>query len=243
LVIADGGGGDRTLDLSSVRKVRNTIENPAVHGSNGWYAINHGKLALPALHVRPGSGTYTWGDEDADATIDLVNSVRLNFTSVEQGGDVALSLLATARADVPAGLAGRPLLSVWGLEDGGIAASDVELTIRYDDTTMAALRLPETALQLWQYAGEWQPVDDASFHIDTASNLLFGRIENATNFAIATNATSSPVATNAINFTVATPEPCAAALLLMGAGSMLLRRRRAVGRDSVFKSRIPSTSV
>ena len=61
-VIADGYGSDRTLDLStlgtadaSVDAVTHTVPNTAA-GTAGWFAVDGGKLTLPALSVAGGGG-------------------------------------------------------------------------------------------------------------------------------------------------------------------------------------------
>src|SRR5205823_4720820 len=69
-VVADGFGQDRTLDLSHLSEVSNTIDNPP-DGANGWFARDCGKLRLPALHVQAGNGSYVWGDDSNDGKPDL----------------------------------------------------------------------------------------------------------------------------------------------------------------------------
>ena len=100
-VIADGYGQDRTLEFNGFRYVGNSIDNPAHGGTNGWFAANHGKVVLPNLVVKPGTNTYTWGDDPGDPSIDLVNSVRVTIHDV---------LLCRTGAHLPAqpGPLGRP---------------------------------------------------------------------------------------------------------------------------------------
>jgi hypothetical protein len=165
-IMADGYGTNRTLDLSTFSSVGRTITNT---GNNGYFAQNHGKLALPLISVATGSPTTNWGQSPSDATTDLVNSVHLAFTNVTTSGSLNIALLATDRTDVPA-FSGT-LLDVWDFEPcGGLAFGSANLTIRYDDALAARLGVGEDQLHVYHLSGGgW---DDVTSSIDTTNNWI-----------------------------------------------------------------------
>ena len=63
-------------------------------------------------------------------------------------------------------------------------------------------------LQLWQFDGSWHQIVDPTFHIDSTSNLISGRLNNPTFFA------------------VLTPEPTALTPILLFVATLLKRHRR-----------------
>jgi hypothetical protein len=148
-VIADGYGTDRTLNLSSFASVANSIENTA-GGTNGWFAVNRGKLALPPLTIAGGNSTNNWGEPNSDTAIDLVNSARIVLSNAT-AGSLSGALLATNRTDVPWGL--RYQVGVWSF--GGVTCTTATVTFRYDDAAAATLGIAESDLHLWQYNGSW----------------------------------------------------------------------------------------
>jgi RNA polymerase sigma factor (sigma-70 family) len=211
-VIADGYGQDRTLEFTGFKYLGNSIDNPATGGDHGWFAQDHGKLVLPNLRVRKGTATYTWGEDQGDPTIDLVNSVRLTIHDAERDGLARISLLSKDRLDVPALPQGHTFIGVWQFEDGGLPHGAVDLLVRYDDALAAQLHLDENVLKLWRYHdGQWIRINDETFTRDTDLNLIGGRAEALEFFA------------------VSAPEPATAGVLLVGAGALLLRRRPRVG--------------
>jgi lipopolysaccharide export system protein LptA len=87
-VIADGDGAELTLDFTSAAAVTSDIENTT---TNGWFAVEKGKLTLPSAVV--GNGVYNWGENPADADIDLVNSMQLLVSGIlsadfDENGDI-----------------------------------------------------------------------------------------------------------------------------------------------------------
>lgn len=200
-VVADGRGTDRTLDLSQVRAIRNSTENDPTGGTNGWYAENHGSLAMrtaPAAAVP----AQVWGEDPADPTLDLVNSVRV---SAVQGAiqPLELTLLSPDRADVPPLAGDHVMLGVWNSDQ---PLTDVSLAIRYDSVAAAALGKNEADLHLWAYNGQWLPIEGPDLSIDTSTHVISGDASQLTYFA------------------VSTPEP--GSLLMIGAAMLMLARRR-----------------
>src|SRR5206468_6179075 len=94
-MIADGHGQERTLDLSAVGVIKNSVDNPH-SGHNGWFAQNKGKLVLPAVAFN--NGQATWGENSADSQLDLINSVRISVNR-DVIGSMKLSLLSADRVD------------------------------------------------------------------------------------------------------------------------------------------------
>jgi RNA polymerase sigma factor (sigma-70 family) len=208
-VIADGYGTDRTLEFSGFRYVGNSYDNPAHGGTNGWFAQDHGQLILPNLRIHAGTGTYTWGEDPTDPTIDLVNSVRLTVHDAAKDGPVRISLVSKDRLDVPTLPTGHNFIGIWKFEDGGLPHGAVDLLVRYDDGLAEQLGLNENNLKLWRYSdGQWIRINDATFSRDVELNLIGGTAADAFTY-----------------FAVSAPEPATAAVLLFGGGALLLRRR------------------
>jgi hypothetical protein len=208
-VIADGLGQNRSLEFEGFRYVGNNFDNPAVGGTNGWFARNHGRLVLPLLHVRQGTHTYTWGEDPTDPTIDLVNSVRLTIHDAAGDAPVRVSLLSRDHGDVPALPQGHNFIGIWEYEADTLQHGAVDLIIRYDDGLAAQLGLDENNLKLWRYQdGQWLRINDETFFRDVNLNLIGGTAESMQFFA------------------VSAPEPSTAAVLLLGGAALLLRRRR-----------------
>ena len=188
VVQADGYGTDRALTIASYSSFNHTIANPTTNGANGWFAVNHGKLALKDLAVTSGATTYNWG-ESAFGAIDLVNGIRLTFTDLTAVNQMlGISLLAPDRADVHSGLSNP--IGVWNCEPGAaLTFASAAMTFRYDDALAASLGVSEADLKLYQYTGgSWQLVTAT---VDATSNLLTASgIVSFSQFAIAADLVS-----------------------------------------------------
>jgi RNA polymerase sigma factor (sigma-70 family) len=219
--IADGFGQKRVLDLTTASRITNTIENPAHGGTSGWYARNGGSLALPRIRVTSSDYSYTWGEETHDDTLDLVNSVRFRAGVGGLNSLVDITLLDPLSEDVPALPGGRDAVGLWSL-DSSADLSDISLMIRYDDALASQMHLSEQALRLWVFEDDkWQLVGGPSAGIDTNGNLIWGVASgDPTYFATA------PLGTTVHPITQLVPEPSTLAIAALGAGSLLLRRRR-----------------
>ena len=229
-VIADGHGAERTLDLTRLEGILNGQDNPADGGINGWYAMRRGKLTLPQLIVQPSTASLTWGEDAADPTLDLVNSVRLTFGQpLLSAGTVQLSLLSPDRDDFPSLTSGDSVLGLWSIDAQGIALNDLGLTVRYDELQAQVAGSGEGMLRLWGYDGDWRQLDDG-FWLDRDANLISARASGISLFAVTAGRpilisapgggpSSPPSATGAV------PEP-SAMLLALGFSTLLLRRRR-----------------
>jgi hypothetical protein len=194
--------------------VTSNIENPPWGGAAGWFARRNGRLVLPPIPVKQGTGTYTWGEDDADPQIDLVNSVRFTMHDAQQdGGFVSIALVSPQRTDIPALPDGHKFIGLWcfdPIEVGGFESVDIQ--VRYDDAMAETLGLPEHLLKLWEYNGAtstWTRLDgDPAFARDTFNHILTGRLSSDASY-----------------FAISAPEPSGAIMVII-AGAALLRRRR-----------------
>jgi hypothetical protein len=208
-IIADGYGNDHALDFSAAAGVTNTIENPTLGGTNGWFARKGGAIDLPALKIAPGTNAYSWGEDPNDALPDLVNSVRFVVRGATGPASIDISLLSLDRTDVPTLPSGHHFIGVWKFDAEGAAFEGVDLAVRYDDGLAQELGLSESILKLWKYEnGSWIRINDESFRRYSALNILSGYAGNELTY-----------------FAVSAPEPTTIGVLVMG-GWMLMRRRR-----------------
>jgi hypothetical protein len=172
---------DRDLDMSSFSSVTNDDTWARTEGE-GWYAVNRGRLILPTLNVAAGSGVTNWGEEAADTSIDLINSVAMSFDNVN-GGAVAGALLAADRSDV--GLAGQDIIGVWNFDGSAFdfGSGSVDMTFLYDEALAAELGLTEDAMKLYsKTGGSWV---ELACSIDSTGNLLTaGDLSSFSMFAI-----------------------------------------------------------
>ncbi|MFN4243590.1 MAG: sigma-70 family RNA polymerase sigma factor [Tepidisphaerales bacterium] len=169
VVIADGYGRPRTLDLSRVASAYNSVPNPPA-GINGWYARDGGALVLPPLRVAQGTSQVTWGDDPAADTLDLVNSLRLTVHDAQRAGWVTISLLAADRPEVPTAPAGYSPLTVWSLAGlQTLQLGGLDITARYG-LPGGDLTASLAGLSLFFFDGrDWQVADAA---IDPSRRLV-----------------------------------------------------------------------
>lgn len=107
-VTADGGGVERNLDFSRAGVNRSSgswAGNGC--GTNGWYAMNKGRLVMPRSLPRIAKSHATIGDYPTLTNPRFVNSFRYDFdtdTMNTTGTYVFSELYAVDRSDIPAGL-------------------------------------------------------------------------------------------------------------------------------------------
>jgi hypothetical protein len=221
VVVADGYGSARDLDLSSVNLVRNTIDNP-VNGANGWYARRGGKLELPAIHVEPGTHSYTWGDDATDVRPDLVNSVRVTLHNARSDDPDAamlfsLALMSPDRPDAPAIPSGEKLLGLWHADASSFTADAMDLLIRYDSSDVAF----DNPISIWSYNDDhWSAASNGPISLDPIDHLISAQVPPSPYFAV--------LATNEVSIAAASPAPEPGVLGVIGVSvsSCLTRRRR-----------------
>jgi RNA polymerase sigma factor (sigma-70 family) len=214
-VIADGSGHERTLDLSAVGVIKNSIDNSPT-GHNGWFAQNKGKLVLPAVAIV--NGEATWAEDPADPQLDLINSVRITVDPAIVGS-IKLALLSSDRSDYPALPANVKAIGLWQVDPIDVVLDGIEVTARYDVDLAGDLRL-NGELSVWGYDGEWNVADARS--IDSDNRLISGHLGGINYFAVAGSGSGSVQTAPHIN---STPEP-AAMFGIACAGLILARRRR-----------------
>ena len=201
VVKADGYGIDRDLDLSQFHDVQIYDDENLNTGTNGWYAVNKGRLLLPSIAVAAGNHSYNWGEDNYFESTSLVNSLRVNFTGAV-AGDLVVALLAEDRSDVAAhdGLA---FLALWNIDE--LAFANANLIFRYDDAKAAALGIDQSELNIFKLVGNTWVLLPGS--VDLLSKQISGSTDSFGMFAVG----------------AVVPEP--ATLVLLGIGAALLRKR------------------
>ena len=104
-VIADGKGSERDLDFSKMGVSTNTVSRNTC-GTNGYYAVNKGRLLLPRSLPRKGNHICVGGFPSASDAQE-VNTFTYKFdqaTHLKTGRYVISELYATDREDIPMGL-------------------------------------------------------------------------------------------------------------------------------------------
>lgn len=202
-VIADG----RVEDYRWCNSIVNDLDNP--HGGfNGWFAMNGGRVELPAIKIHRGIHTYNWGESASDTTIDLINSMRIT-ANASGVCDLSISLLATDAASLPPFPDGHHFISVYEVSGGETIMGPMQTTVRYDDARLSFLALNENYIKLWYYTDAttgWQRAFD-NFSRDTRNDWVTANIPAGVHY-----------------IAVSTPEP-AAVISLLGTGALLLLRR------------------
>jgi hypothetical protein len=153
-VTADGEGVERDLDFGTFARLGGSIGDGRSKlnssGTNGWYAINKGRLIYPN---RDGELVRFVGDYarlNYDVAPKFVNSMRIllkdsNDTEITTHRKFTVELYAPDRTDIPAGLiaddANNRRLGVWRGNCGGKTTSfaKAETTIRYDQWKLSEL--------------------------------------------------------------------------------------------------------
>ncbi|MGI5868114.1 MAG: hypothetical protein ACOX9C_01530 [Kiritimatiellia bacterium] len=157
LIVANGFGEDRDLDFSAyvasvdASSTTNSIENTS---TNGWYAVNGGRLVLGGIDLGAGSDVgASWGEAIGDTEIDLVNSARFEFGNIATAGRLVGKLLAADRTDVPSLPPTGTCVGVWDFSFTG-AFDTVDVQLRYDDVASAGKLV---VMKRWNdTAGFWE---------------------------------------------------------------------------------------
>jgi len=217
-IIADGDGLSRTLDLTTVSGIYNTIENPSSGGTNGWYAREGGRLVLPPITIT-GDRAYNWGETSDDPVIDLVNSVRLTPHGVTTEGLLSLTLLDPGASEVPALPKDTVAIGVWRMI-GTLELTSLDVLVRYDELLAEQLQLDQRTLAVWTFErGDWRQAQLAA-GIDLEQNLVWGTVgTGGLPSYLAVTGSHSPAS-------AVVPEPAASLLGCALAAGTLLRRRR-----------------
>ena len=152
---ADGEGVERDLDLSTFARVsghsnegRNQLN---VSGTNGWYAINKGRLIYPNMDGELIRFVGEYSRLNDTYTPKLVNAMKIilkdaNENEVTDHRRFNVSMYAPDRTDIPAGLveddAKNRRLGIWKGNVTSTASgkfATAHATIRYDQWRLAEL--------------------------------------------------------------------------------------------------------
>ncbi len=227
-VVADGGNSGRELNLTKTPPIQNTVENPP-SGSNGWYAVNGGKLTLPPLHVDSADKSYTWGESNDDPQLDLINSVRMRVSGLRQPGDVSMSLEnlnsdPNAFGSLPGGWG---VIGLWQIDTGGMQAASIDLTVRYNQIAAAYLPMGDNLLTFLTYDGQWEAMDFGQVKLDLADHLITGSFDEPFGyFAVAGPLDPLPGMVAQPLLGTLTPEPASGMFFLIVTAVLPQRRWR-----------------
>ena len=185
--IADGEGEARDLNMAAIRTVgTNNTEILNGCGTNGWFAVNKGRLIYPRAQNCSGSSHPTIGDYPNRAEPTVMNSFRYTLVTKPSGTYYNFAeLYAPDRTDIPAGL---PLYSshdvvagVWRFGLSSESGADIDptpisfggmrLTFRYDWRGMDA---ENQSLYVYRHdgsaGGSWTRVGKAE--ISSTANTI-----------------------------------------------------------------------
>ncbi len=243
VVIADGYGYDRDLDLSSFSQVINTIPNPPGQ-ENGFFARHGGRLVLPPVDITSPDATVTWGENPTDDQLELINSARFTFSGVTHPGDRSISLLAPDRMDIPPTPGGVKFASIWNGDFDDLGAKSMDVTLRYDDTFSPGIAAGN--VQLWTSNGvTWQPVNTGA-SVDVTERLITASLSPTDWLAVSTVSSNvmfpqslgnNPIS-QIVDLGVNVPEPASLGLLAMGSTMLVARRRRKSHKNCYHKTHV-----
>ena len=176
-VTADGEGDERDLDFGTFARLGGSIGDGRTKlnssGTNGWYAINKGRLIYPNRDAELVRFVGDYARLNNDVAPKFVNSMRIllkdsNDAEITTHRKLTVELYAPDRTDIPAGLveddAKNRRLGVWRGNCGGKTSSfaKADTTIRYDQWRLAEL-MENTSrnfeICLYQYSGtKWKKI-------------------------------------------------------------------------------------
>ena len=142
IICADGEGVERSLDLNECVNITNYFAEANVATStNGWYAVNKGRVLYPRSWFGTAAGIRCCGDYPYFEKPLFVNSVRFSITGAANNNFFRGGLCATDRSDIPSGLPPGDVIGVWNFglfnnvnNNTKQSYSTVSLTFRYDHT-------------------------------------------------------------------------------------------------------------
>ena len=191
-VTADGEGVERDLDFATFARLGGSVgdgrNNLNKSGTNGWYAINKGRLIYPNRDAELVRCVGDYARLNYDVAPKFVNSMRIllkdnNDTEITTHRKFTVALYAPDRTDIPAGLvaddAKNRRLGVWRGNCGGKTSSfaAADTTIRYDHWRLAELMNENgnsplnLAVCLYQYDGtKWKKITSYSAEEAAANN-------------------------------------------------------------------------
>ena len=179
LVIADGEGQPRMLDFNIMGRVNGADEVTVLNacGTNGWYAVNGGCVALPSYWPVDAT-TYCVGDFRGLSRPNVVNAFTVAMTGAATGKYLHGSLYAPEHEDVPAGLPAekhlRPI-GIWRIGYGGstgvepgkaVAFTSADVTMRVGLALSGIKPNRKVTIRPWRYdmaQGAWVGGESTEF--------------------------------------------------------------------------------
>ena len=171
---------ERDLDFGTFARLGGSIGDGRTKlnssGTNGWYAINKGRLIYPNRDAELVRFVGDYARLNYDVAPKFVNSMRIllkdnNDTEITTHRKFTVELYAPDRTDIPAGLVEdddkNRRLGVWSGNCGGKTSSfaKADTTIRYDHWRLAELKSAHgnstlnLAVCLYQYDGtKWKKI-------------------------------------------------------------------------------------
>lgn len=196
IICADGEGVERALDLNECVGITNYFAEVNVATStNGWYAVNKGRVLFPRTWFGTASAERCIGDSPYAARPRFVNSVRCSFTGVSgSSSHFRGGLYATDCESIPAGLPPGDVIGVWafGLFNAVNGSTKVSFstalpTFRYDHTKVRAgrtLNLYRHNGTAWVRVGKTMSNDEHLISTDSALTPLSSGAMNIGFFAV-----------------------------------------------------------
>ena len=170
LVIADGFGETHDLDFgtsSYAFPCESKLENTS---TNGYYAVNKGRLVIPPYVLQQGTNTVAWCEAQDDDEIDMVNSASfvLDIKQPKKNMKFYGDLYAPDRADVPALSKSKNPIGIWNFTFTE-PLNSADITVRYD--AAAAKNMTPSLLRYDETQAEW---------VDTEATASAGALLRAT---------------------------------------------------------------
>lgn len=196
IICADGEGVERALDLNECVSITNYFAEANVATStNGWYAVNKGRVRFPRTWFGTASAERCIGDSPRAATPRFVNSVRCSFTGVSGSNSFFRGgLYATDCESIPAGLPSGDVIGVWAFGLFTAVDNNVKVpfstalpTFRYDHTKVRAgrtLNLYRHNGTKWVRVGQTMPNNDHLISAESALAPLNSGVMNIGFFAV-----------------------------------------------------------
>lgn len=196
IICADGEGVERALDLNECVNITNYFAEANVATStNGWYAVNKGRVRFPRTWFGTASAERCIGDSPLAATPRFVNSVRCSFTGVSGSNSFFRGgLYATDCESIPAGLPSGDVIGVWAFglftaldNNVKVSFSTALPTFRYDHTKVRAgrtLNLYRHNGTKWVRVGQTMPNNDHLISAESALAPLNSGVMNIGFFAV-----------------------------------------------------------
>ncbi len=170
-IVGDGYGVDHSLVITNYDRLSIATANPA-EGTNGFYAVNHGKLTLTPIPTSGSSAYQTWGGYGAPT---LINAVQFSGISMTDHGTLLGSLYAIDNSEVPEYGRSSKIAGIWGFDDSADSVGGTaDMKFRYDQVAVSNLGLDEASISMSYNAGgvddDWEVVTNVTR--DTAANTI-----------------------------------------------------------------------